>query len=162
MTNLDSKHHGVALKHERRVSARAFHRPALIAVILAGSLTLASCGSASSDSENGDVRAVAPVTEQANMQQIASAAASESITTHIVEIKQFKFVPEILTAKKGDHIIWKNLDVVPHTATANDKSWGSGNLNRTDGWLMIAEEVGEHSYICAYHPAMKGKVIIKE
>jgi len=139
-----------------------FTRPALIAVILAGSLSLASCGSASDDSANGDVDAAVPVVMQAGMQQIAGAAANDSITTHIVEIRQFKFVPEVLTAKKGDHIIWKNLDVVPHTATANDKSWNSGNLNRTDGWLMITEKVGESSYICAYHPAMTGKIVVTE
>ncbi len=162
MTILNSKLPGAALKQERRVHPRAFHRFVLIAAIAAGSLAQASCGSASDDSANGDVDAAVPVAMQANVGQIASAAANETITTHIVEIRQFKFVPEILTVKEGDHIIWKNLDVVPHTATANDKSWDSGNLNRTDGWLMIVEEIGESSYICAYHPAMKGKIIVSE
>ncbi len=143
MTILNAKLPGAALKHERRVFLRAFHRPVLIATIVAGLLSLASCGSASGDSTNGD-------------------AANESITTHIVEIKQFKFVPETLTVKKGDLIIWKNLDVVPHTATATEKPWDSGNLNHGDAWSLVVGEVGKTNYICTFHPVMKGTVVVTE
>ena len=38
--------------------------------------------------------------------------------THTVLIKGFKFVPEQLEVEAGDTVIWKNEDIVPHTATA--------------------------------------------
>jgi plastocyanin len=35
-----------------------------------------------------------------------------------VEIREFKFEPETLTVHEGDTVVWKNDEIVPHTATA--------------------------------------------
>lgn len=90
----------------------------------------------------------------------ASAAARETGTVHVIDIVDFRFEPAELTVAAGDRIIWRNRDVVPHTATANDKSWDSGNLNRDEEWSMIAPTAGILDYICAYHPSMKGRITI--
>jgi|GEM_PF-684931 len=79
--------------------------------------------------------------------------------THVVEIRQFKFFPATLTVKRGDRIEFKNLGVAPHTATA--QGWDSGNLARGQTWTLTAGETGTFEYICAYHPAMKGRLIVR-
>lgn len=107
-------------------------------------LALASCGAAEHDTH-------AP-----------SAAASETGTVHVINIVDFRFEPDTLTVAAGDRIIWRNRDVVPHTATASDKSWDSGNLNRNEEWSMTAPAAGAVDYICAYHPSMKGRITIAE
>ena len=83
-------------------------------------------------------------------------------TTHIVEIKQFKFVPETITVKIGDVIIWRNLDVVPHTATAEGSRWDSGNIGNNGEWSLVTAIAGRTDYICAYHPSMTGTIIVTE
>jgi len=51
---------------------------------------------------------------------------------------------------------------VPHTATEDAGAWDSGNLKNSDAWSLVAGAPGESNYICAYHPAMKGKFIVVE
>lgn len=140
-----------ALRIERRNSAFR-SRPRLFALLI-GAIALASCG------PGVEIRAAEP----SSAAESASAdAANDAVTTHIVEIKGFKFSPAILTVKSGDRIVWKNLDVTPHIATDEAGAWNSGNLNNGDAWSLIAGAPGESSYICAYHPAMQGKIIVVE
>ena len=88
-----------------------------------------------------------------------TASAQSEPRTHIVEIRQFKFFPANLTVNRGDRVVFKNLDIAPHTATSQD--WDSGNLNRNQTWTMTANTSGVIEYICAYHPAMKGRLTVR-
>lgn len=120
-------------------------RPASLRLsALFGLFALASCGAAEHDAH------------------AASAAAPETGTAHVIDIVDFRFEPEELTVAAGDRITWRNRDVVPHTATARDKSWDSGNLNRDAEWSMVAPAAGVLDYICAYHPSMKGRITISD
>ncbi len=92
----------------------------------------------------------------------ASQGASGNAKTHIVEIKGFKYNPEVLTVSVGDTVRWINLDAAPHTATAGNESWNSGKLKRNEEWAFTVTETGETRYICIYHPVMKGTLIVKE
>jgi len=82
--------------------------------------------------------------------------------THIVEIRGFKYSPEILTVSVGDTVRWTNLDAAPHTTTADNQNWDSGRLKRGEEWTLTVTETGETQYICTYHPVMKGTLIVKE
>ena len=79
-------------------------------------------------------------------------------TRHRVEIQQFRFVPEAIEVKPGDTIVWVNLDIVPHTVTATDTSWDSGNLDPDAEWEMTVGEPNSGGYFCAYHPAMTASI----
>ena len=79
--------------------------------------------------------------------------------THVVEIRQFEFFPATVEVRPGDVIVWKNLDIGPHTATA--KNWDSGNLKKDQSWSLKITKAGITEYICAYHPSMKGKIVAK-
>lgn len=94
---------------------------------------------------------------------ILPAAAQESTQpaqTHTVLIKGFQFVPENLEVAAGDTVIWKNEDIVPHTATA-EKAFDSKSIEKGQSWKFVAKPKGSHAYICTYHPTMKGTLVIK-
>ncbi len=122
-------------------------------------LSAAACGSPA----QGEIGAQSGQIATPELREVVRfESAREEASTHIIEIKSFKFEPDIIIAKKGDYIRWKNLDVVPHTATAGDKRWDSGSIAHQTEWSLIADKTGVIDYICAHHPAMKARLIIEE
>jgi plastocyanin len=79
----------------------------------------------------------------------------------VVHIKNFAFVPDTVNIVPGQTVRWVEDDDTPHTVTASDKSFDSGNLNKKDAWTYAFAKPGTYAYICAYHPYMKGKVVVK-
>ena len=79
-------------------------------------------------------------------------------TRHRVEIHQFKFVPESITVAAGDTVVWVNLDIVPHTFTATDSSWVSGNMEPDTTWEMAVTDPISGEYFCEYHPTMTASI----
>lgn len=82
--------------------------------------------------------------------------------THNVEIRKFKFVPDHLLAKPGDTIVWTNLDIAPHTATANDRSWDTGMLKKGQSKSVTVSEIESGGYFCRFHPHMKADLQIEQ
>ena len=81
------------------------------------------------------------------------AKAAESRTI-VIEIRSFKFLPESPIVSPGDVVVWRNMDIVPHTVTAQDESWDSAFLEAGGEWQMtISDEVIE-AYYCQFHPSM--------
>jgi len=87
---------------------------------------------------------------------------SNEAAVHRIEIRGFKFVPDKLSVRKGDKIVWKNVDAVPHTATAGDKQWDSGLIAGQAEWSMTAGQIGEFDYLCTFHPVMKATLTVLE
>ena len=82
--------------------------------------------------------------------------ATESVAQeHIIEIHKFKFQTNTLDMKVGDTVTWINKDIVPHTATALDKSWDSGRLKKEESFTLTITEETSLEYFCAYHRQMK-------
>jgi len=73
------------------------------------------------------------------------------------------FDPSTITVVIGinNTVIWNNDDSVPHTVTANDGSFSSGNLNPGDSYSFTFTIPGTYAYHCSYHSWMKGTVIVK-
>lgn len=88
----------------------------------------------------------------------ANAADNRSPRRHVVEIQKFKFIPAELEVSPGDTIVWINRDIVPHTATASDKSWNSGAINKAGQWQIIVRNDMPGAYYCRFHPAMKARI----
>ncbi len=95
------------------------------------------------------------------LQAGAGTEALAAPTTHTVVIADMKFAPETLTVKPGDSIVWVNKDFFPHTATAQDKSFDSGDIATNESWKYVATKKGAFSYICTLHPTMKATLIVK-
>lgn len=85
---------------------------------------------------------------------------SQRPTTHVVAIKDFRYVPESLTVNAGDTIVWKNEDRAPHTATARD-IFDSGTIAYGKAWTLVADRKGTFAYICTLHPKMQATLIVQ-
>lgn len=55
---------------------------------------------------------------------------------------------------------WYNNDNVPHTVTAVDNSFDSGNINAGQAFVHTFTKPGKYPYICSYHPWMSGTVTV--
>lgn len=80
---------------------------------------------------------------------------------HVIEIKQLQFRPAKLTVSPGDTVTWLNRDIVPHTTTAIDADWDSGELTNEKSWRWIAHTGSSTEYFCKYHPTMRGTLVVK-
>jgi plastocyanin len=78
-----------------------------------------------------------------------------------IHIKNFAYVPDTVTVHPGSTVRFVEDDETPHTVTATDHSYDSGNLNQKDRWSHTFAKEGTYTYFCAYHPYMKGTVIVK-
>ena len=59
-------------------------------------------------------------------------------------------------------VTWVNNDDAPHTVTATDGSFNSGNLNAGQSWSHTFTTPGNYTYYCSYHSWMRGTVIVQE
>jgi plastocyanin len=87
-------------------------------------------------------------------------AGPAAAATHTVKIEGMKFVPATLTVQRGDTVVWRNDDVVPHTATANGV-FDSGNIAVGRSWSRAMKKSGRHEVVCTFHPGMKARVVVQ-
>jgi plastocyanin len=82
--------------------------------------------------------------------------------THTVTIEGMQFRPQTLTVASGDSIVWVNKDLVPHTATSATTGIFDSKLIAPDkSWKLTIRTKGTFSYLCTYHPAMKGSLRVE-
>lgn len=105
----------------------------------------------------GMVAAVVATMSPANLARATSAPGNH----HDVKIAKFKFQPDRLVVAPGDRITWTNLDIAPHTATANDRSWDTDKLKRNQSTTVTATADMKTVYFCRFHPMMKGALKIR-
>ena len=98
---------------------------------------------------------ITPVLTHASM-------AAETGQTHQIRIEKFKFVPAELTIKTGDTVEWTNGDIAPHTATESAREWDTKTLSKGKSGVLTFSTPGVQSYICRFHPNMKGKITVVE
>jgi plastocyanin len=77
---------------------------------------------------------------------------------HDVAIRAFAFEPAVLRVRLGDVIRWTNHDLAPHTATANEFGWETGELSSGQSAEITVTADMEVSYFCAFHPHMKAMI----
>lgn len=80
---------------------------------------------------------------------------------HEVAIKAFEYVPDRITAQPGDIIRWINHDLAPHTASADDLSWDTGEIARGASADITVTQDMQTQYFCAFHPHMKGTITLE-
>jgi plastocyanin len=89
-----------------------------------------------------------------------NAGTSGSVSTSAVEIKGFAFNPPMIEVSAGTTVTWTNQDTAPHTATADDGSFDTGRLNQGQSGTFTFDHPGTYTYICTFHPNMKGTVVV--
>jgi plastocyanin len=82
--------------------------------------------------------------------------------TDTIVMKSFTFTPASLTVAPGTKLTVINEDQAPHTVTANDKSFDSGNISGGQrGEVTAPTKPGSYPYICTIHQYMMGTLIVK-
>ena len=119
---------------------------ALAAAALALGLGLGACSD--DDDKGGAANATA---------ESADAGASGG---DAVAIEDFAFKPGDLEVKAGTTVTFTNKDDFAHTATAKDKSFDTGNLDKDGTFEHTFEEAGTFDYVCAIHNSMTGTITV--
>jgi plastocyanin len=91
---------------------------------------------------------------------LAGAAAADRARTHQVVIQGLLYVPETLTVRTGDVVVWINKDPFPHTVTATG-AFDSGSIAPGKSWRYSAKQPGTHPYLCTLHTTMKGTLRVE-
>ena len=75
-----------------------------------------------------------------------------------VTIDGLIFSPAEITAKIGDTVVWRNKDIVAHTATAR----GGFNvmIEPDKSASLVLTKMGSVDYYCRFHPNMLGRIIV--
>ena len=90
-------------------------------------------------------------------------SAASGPTTHYIDIQNMDYSPSSITINVGDTIIWTNQESsMPHTVTANDGSFNSGNMGSGDTFSFTFTSAGTFDYYCAYHSSMTGTVTVQQ
>ena len=92
---------------------------------------------------------------------VGVARAGPAAKTHTVVIEAMVFTPAAIEVNAGDTIVWKNKDPFPHTATAQDRSFNSGEIAPDRSWKFKAVRKGRFTYGCTLHTTMQGVLIVK-
>lgn len=89
---------------------------------------------------------------------ISNNASAHSPVEHRVEITGFSFAPDKLSVRSGDTITWVNHDIAPHTATADDETWDTGEISRGEKKSLFVTDDMSSTYFCRFHPMMKARL----
>jgi plastocyanin len=84
-------------------------------------------------------------------------AGDKPAQTHTILIKGFAFVPDHLIVSADDTVVWKNEDIVPHTATGKGV-FDSQEIGSMKSWTYKTTRKGKFPYICMYHPTMHAEL----
>ena len=88
-------------------------------------------------------------------------ADTSAVSADKVEIADYKFMPDVIQVDAGTQVTFTNSDDTKHTATADDGSFDTGDLDEGDNASVTLNDPGEFTYYCRYHPFMKGTVQVQ-
>jgi plastocyanin len=88
----------------------------------------------------------------------AENATGEADRSVKVEIEDFAYDPDPVQVAMGGKVTWQNRDSAPHTATADDGSFDTGNLEEGKLGSQSFKKAGTYAYFCEIHPDMRGTV----
>ena len=91
----------------------------------------------------------------------SAAAPQTAHAVYTVTIENMQFSPSEIVVHAGDRILFKNLDLFPHTATAEGDGFDSHAIAASGSWSYVASQPGEYPYRCTFHATMKGKVTVR-
>lgn len=130
----------------------------LACLALASVTAIAGCGG--DDTASTTDPAPAPATESTAPADDSAAAGDVAK----VNMKDIKFVPEDITVKVGQKILWTNTDGnIPHTVTAREGAdFDSGNMNGGETFEYTPTKAGKIAYVCTIHANQTGSITVTE
>jgi plastocyanin len=130
----------------------------LACLTLAAGGLIAGCG----DDDGDDAGSSAPPPAAAPPPPPPVASAKESADDVKITMKNIAYVPEAVTAKVNQRIVWQNTDgEIPHTVTASDGAdFDSGRMTPGATFEYTPKKAGTIAYFCEIHPNQKGEITV--
>ena len=127
-------------------------RHAILAALL-GAAILAGCGGDDDDGREAD--GTAPAKRR---------PARPTKPTDTIKIADFVYDPTPATVRAGAKIAIANADAAPHTITdaGSGKAFDSGTIKGKATGSVTFAKAGTYSYMCEFHPFMKGEVTVTQ
>ncbi len=103
------------------------------------------------------------VTQTTTTSSLASGPVVSIPSGAAMQMSSMYYSPPTITVVIGvnNTVTWVNNDDAPHTVTATDGTFNSGNLDSGQTWTYTFTTPGTYAYSCTYHPWMKGTVVVK-
>jgi len=90
---------------------------------------------------------------------LTGAGAQAKANVRIVTIGGMAFAPAPEGLKVGDTVLWVNLDLFEHTATAKNGAFDV-DLKPGDKAQTVLKQSGTIEFYCRFHPGMTGKLVV--
>lgn len=83
-----------------------------------------------------------------------------------IEMRNLRFIPEMVTIKQGTTATWVNEDSVIHTVTSGERDnesgiFDSGNIRGGESFSYTFNDKGTFDYFCRPHLGMKGTIEVE-
>ena len=139
-----------------------FRLPTIAVACATLALALGACGDdkeSESGRESGDDAATVTTNPTSEVQTSTQAEEQESDDIVSVGMKDIKFVPEKITAKVGQKIVWTNNESIPHNVTAREGAdFASDTLQKDDTFEFAPTKAGTIEYVCTIHTGQNGEI----
>jgi plastocyanin len=91
----------------------------------------------------------------------ATTSTAAPVSAITINIQNFAFHPANFTVTPGATITVHNMDSAPHTLTANNRSFTTGQINPGQtGTVKAPTTAGTYPYICLIHNFMTGVLTV--
>lgn len=125
--------------------------------VLLCALLVASCG--------GDSTSPSPVPNPDPNPGTPGGGGSNTTSVSIVRgastLMATAFSPNPLTVPVGTTVTWTNNDTTTHDATADNKSFATGNIAPGASASVTLNTAGRITYYCTIHPGMSGTIDVQ-
>lgn len=89
-----------------------------------------------------------------------AATSAEPRGRHEILMKAVSFAPRSLTVQLGDTVVWRNADIVRHSADAGERL-SSGDLRSGESYTWVPSDSGRIRYRCTIHQRMRGEIHVR-
>jgi plastocyanin len=79
----------------------------------------------------------------------------------IVNIQNFKYIPQTVTINVGQTITWINHDKIIHAVGSKNGLVKCGALTFGQSYSQTFNKPGVYNYFCPMHPWMLGQIIVR-
>jgi plastocyanin len=91
-----------------------------------------------------------------------SSTAAKGASAQAVTIKDYTFKPAKITVPVGTTVDFSNEDSTAHTATSTESgAFESGAIQPGKKGAITLKKAGTFTYYCAFHPFMKGTIVVE-
>ncbi len=134
-----------------------------IGLTLAAAFAISACGGGGDSTATEAEPTVTESSEASSEGESAPTAEGGKLERSVkVDISNFEYDPDPVQVEAGGKVIWLNEDSVAHTATADDGSFDTGEIDEGKLKSETFKQPGTYTYHCEIHPQMHGTIEVVE